>query len=121
MEGCYLKLVNKAIPNSEKTFKKLCKVFKEAFIPKDIKDQAHQTIYSLSMDQFNSDFDQYATAFRLAQGCCRVDTNSILVDALQQGVTNQLAIMMTTATLLVGQEKTEWKWEQWLNKAGEFY
>ena len=29
--------------------------------------------------------------------------------------------MMTTATLPDGQEKTGWKWEQWLDKAGEFY
>ena len=37
-EGWYLKLANPAIPESEKTFKKLCKAFEEAFIPKDIKD-----------------------------------------------------------------------------------
>ena len=73
------------------------------------------------MDQFNSDFDQYTTAFRLAQAHCGVDLDSILVDALQQGVTNQFAVMMTAAALPEGQEKTGWKWEQWLNKAGEFY
>ena len=28
---------------------------------------------------------------------------------------------MTATTVPVGQEKTGWKWEQWLNKAGEFY
>ena len=66
-KGWYIKLVNTAIPDSEKTFKKLCKAFKETFILKDIKDQACQTVYSLSMYQFNGDFDQYATAFRLAQ------------------------------------------------------
>ena len=82
-EGWYIKLVNPAIPKSEKTIKPLCDAFEETFIPKDIKDQAHQTIYSLSMDQFNSDFDQYATAFRLAQAHSGVDLNSILVDALQ--------------------------------------
>ena len=83
MEGWYLKMINEAIPNSEKTFKKLCEAFEEAFIPKDITDQACQTIYSLSMDQFNSDFNQYTTTFRLAQAHCGVDIDSILVDALQ--------------------------------------
>ena len=73
------------------------------------------------MDQFNGDFDQYATTFRLAQACSGIDLNNILVDALQQRVTNQLAIMMTTTALPEGQDKTGWKWEQWLNKAGEFY
>ena len=37
-KGWYLKLANQATPESEKTFKKLCKAFEEAFIPKDIKD-----------------------------------------------------------------------------------
>ena len=37
-EGWYLKLANPAILESEKTFKKLCKAFEEAFILKDIKD-----------------------------------------------------------------------------------
>ena len=35
------------------------------------------------MDQFNGDFNQYATAFRLAQVHSRVDLDSILVDTLQ--------------------------------------
>ena len=73
------------------------------------------------MDQFNGDFDQYTTTFRLAQVQSGINLDSILVDTLQQGVTNQLAIMMTATTLLEGQDKTGWKWEQWLNKAGEFY
>ena len=120
-EGWYLKLIKPEILESEKTFKKLCDVFEETFIPKDMKDWACQMVYSLNMGQFNGDFDQYATAFRLAQAHCRVDLNSILVDTLQQGVTNQLAIMMTTAALPKGQEKTGCKWEQWLDKAGEFY
>ena len=120
-KGWYLKLINTAIPKSEKTFKKLCNAFEETFIPKDIKDWACQTVYSLSMDQFNGDFDQYATAFRLAQAHSKVNLDSILVDALQWGVTNQLAVMMTATTLPEGQEKTGWKWEQWLNKAEEFY
>ena len=116
-----MKLANLVIPDSEKTFKKVCKAFEEAFIPEDFKDQAYQTIYSLSMDQFNGDFDEYSTAFKLAQACCGVNDNSILVDTLQQGVTQQLTVMMTTAALLDGQEKTGWKWEQWCDKAGEFY
>ena len=37
-EGWYMKLANPIISDSEKTFKKLCKAFEEAFIPKDIKD-----------------------------------------------------------------------------------
>ena len=52
MEGWYLKLVDDTIPKSEKSLKKLCRDFKEAFILKDLQDQAHQTIYSLTMDQF---------------------------------------------------------------------
>ena len=82
-KGLYMKLANPGIPDSEKTFKKVCKAFKEAFIPKDLKDQAHQTIYSLSMYQFNGDFDEYSTAFKLAQARCGVDDDSILVDVLQ--------------------------------------
>ena len=120
-KGWYMKLANLAIPDSEKTFKKICKAFEEAFVPKDVKDQACQTVYSLSMDQFNGDFDEYSTAFKLAQACCGVDDNSILVDTLQRGVTQQLAVMMTAAALPDGQEKTGWKWEQWLDKAREFY
>ena len=82
-EGWYMKLANPGIPDSEKTFKKLCKAFEEAFVPKDLKDWACQTVYSLSMDQFNGDFDEYSTAFKLAQARCGVDDDSILVDALQ--------------------------------------
>ena len=37
-KGWYMKLANPAIPKSKKTFKKLCKAFEEAFVPKDIKD-----------------------------------------------------------------------------------
>ena len=118
-KGWYMKLANPGIPDSEKTFKKLCRAFEEAFVPKDLKDQAHQIVCSLNMDQFNGDFNEYSTAFKLAQACCRVDDDSILVDALQRGVTQQLAVMMTAAALPDGQ--TNWKWEQWLDKAGEFY
>ena len=118
-EGWYMKLANPGIPDSEKTFKKLCKAFEAAFVPKDLKDRARQTVYSLSMDQFNGDFDEYSTACKLAQARCGVDDDSILVDALQRGVTQQLAIMMTAAALPDGQ--ISWKWEQWLDKAREFY
>ena len=122
-EGWYMKLANLVIPESKKTFKTLCKAFEEAFVLKDIKDQAHQTVYSLSMDQFNGNFNEYSTAFKLAQACSRVDDDTILMDALQRGITQQLAIMMmiTTATLPDSQERTSWKWEKWLDKAGEFY
>ena len=82
-EGWYIKLVNTAIPDSEQMFKKLCDAFEETFIPKDIKDRACQMAYFLSMDQFNGDFDQYATTFRLAQVHSGVDLESILVDAPQ--------------------------------------
>ena len=116
-EGWYMKLANPVIPKSKKTFKKLCK----AFIPKDLKDRACLTVYSLSMDQFTGDFDEYSTAFKLAQVRREVDDNSILVDTLQRGVTQQLTVMMTATALPDGQEKTSWKWEQWLDKAGEFY
>ena len=68
---------------------------------------------------FHGDFDEYSTAFKLAQAHYGVDDDSILVDALQRGVTQQLAVMMTAAALPDGQ--TSWKWEQWLDKAGEFY
>ena len=118
-KGWYMKLANLAIPDSEKTFKKVCNAFEEAFVPKDIKDQAHQMVYSLRMSQFDGDFDEYSTGFKLAQVHSRVDNDSILVNALQRGVTQQLAVMMTTAALPEGQEKTGWKWEQWLDKAGE--
>ena len=118
-EGWYMKRANPGSPDSEKTFKKLCKAFEEAFIPKDLKDTPRQTVYSLCMDKFRGDFDKYSTAFKLAQARCGVDDDSILVDALQRGVTQQLAVMMTAAALPDGQKA--WKWEQWLDKAGEFY
>ena len=92
------------IPQSKKTFEKLCAIFEETFILKDLKDQAQQTVYSLSMDQFNGNFDQYSTAFRLAQAHSKINLDSIL--------TNWLAAMMTITTLPEGQEKTGWKWEQ---------
>ena len=56
-------------------------------------------VYSLNMGQFNGNFDKYATEFKLAQACCGININSILVDALQRGVTNHLTVMMTAAAL----------------------
>ena len=82
-EGWYMKLANPQIPDSEKTFKKLCRAFEEAFVPKDLKDRARQMVYSLSMDKFNGDFNKYSTAFKLAQAHCGVNNDSILVDAFQ--------------------------------------
>ena len=120
-EGWYLKLANNDIPPNQKTFTKLDEDFHQAFIPKDLEGWACQEVNSLTMEQFRGDFDQYSSAFRLAQAWSGIDLDSILVDALQWGVSNQLAIMMTTSVLPFGQEKTGWKWEQWLNKAGEFY
>ena len=73
------------------------------------------------MDQFNRDFNEYSTAFKLAQVHSGVDDDSILMDTLQRGVTQQLTIMMTATALSDCQGKTRWKWEQWLDKAGEFY
>ena len=73
------------------------------------------------MEQLKGDFNQYTSAFRLAQAHSRINWDSILIDALQWGVSNQLAIMMTTTALPLGQEKTGWRWEQWHDKAGEFY
>ena len=57
--------------------------FHQTFIPKDLEDWAHQEVYSLSMEQLKGDFDQYTSAFRLAQACSRINLDSILIDALQ--------------------------------------
>ena len=78
-------------------------------------------MYSLSMKQFDGDFDQYSIAFKLTQAQSKVHDDHLLIDALQRGVSYQLAVMMTGAALPRGQEETRWKWEQWLDKAGEFY
>ena len=120
-KGWYNKIANEDIPESATTFKKILEVFKEAFIPRDVKDRARQSIHTLNMEMFKGDFDKYATTFCLAQGRSGVNDNAILVDALQRGVSNQLAMMMTATALPSRQEKTGWKWEQWLDKAGEFY
>ena len=82
-KGWYLKLTNNNIPHDQKTFEKLDEDFYRAFIPKDLEDQACQELYSLSMEQFKGNFDQYSSAFRLAQACSGINLDSILVDTLQ--------------------------------------
>ena len=81
-KGWYMKLVDLSILDSKKTFKVLCDTFEETFIPKDLKDQAQQTIYSFTMDQFNGNFDQYATAFKLTQAHSSIDINGVIVQGL---------------------------------------
>ena len=73
------------------------------------------------MKQFNGDFDQYSVAFKLAQGQSRLDDDQLLVDALQRGISYQLAVMMTRVPLTDEQRENGWKWEQWLGQAGQFY
>lgn len=70
------------ISESKKGLKKLCSDFEEAFILKDLQDWACQTIYSLTMDQFQGDFNQCAMAVRLAQACSCIKANNVLVDTL---------------------------------------
>ena len=118
-EGWYHKIFNKELPPEQKTFKRLSEDLHQTFILKDLQDQACQELYSLSMSQYNGNFNKYASAFQLAQAHSRIDLESILVDVLQQGVTNQLAVIMTSATL--PDRQTSWRWEQWLDKAREFY
>ena len=120
-EGWDYKIFDKSLPCEQKTFRRLSMDFHWAFILKDLQDWAWQELYSLSMDQFDGDFNEYTSTFWLAQAHSRINLDSILVDALQWGVSLQLATMITTATLPAGQEVTVWEWEQWLNKAGEFY
>ena len=73
------------------------------------------------MKQLNEDFDKYSIAFKLAQAQSKVNDDRLLIDALQRGISYDLAVMMTRAALPRGQEETRWRWEQWLDKAGEFY
>ena len=120
-EGWYVKLTNPSISDSETMVDKLFTTFKETFIPRDIQDQAHQDLYSLSMKQLNGDFDKYSVAFKLAQAHSEIYDDHLLIDALQRGVSYDLAVMMTGAAKPRGQEETGWRWEQWLEKAGEFY
>ena len=81
-EWWYLKLIADNVPKDQKNFKKLCDDFEEALIMKHLQDWACQIIYSLSMDQFWGNFDQYTTAFRLAQAHSSIKADNILVDAL---------------------------------------
>ena len=73
------------------------------------------------MKQFNGDFDQYSVVFRLAQGQSGLNDNALLVDALQRGVSYQLAVMMTRVPLSDEQRENGWKWEEWIDQAGQFY
>ena len=73
------------------------------------------------MKQFNRDFDQYSVAFKLAQGQSRLNDDRLLVNALQRGVSYQLAVMMTGVLRTDEQRDNGWKWEQWLDQAGRFY
>ena len=73
------------------------------------------------MKQFNRDFDQYSVAFKLAQGQSGLNNDRLLVDALQRGVSYQLAVMMTGVPLSDEQRENGWRWEQWLDQAGRFY
>ena len=50
-------------PPSQKTFAKLEEDFYQAFVPRDMEDQAHRELFFLSMTQFDDNFDQYAAAF----------------------------------------------------------
>lgn len=75
-EGWYLKLQNDEIPLSEKTLE----------ILRELVDWAHQKLYFLSMDQDHyGNFDNYVTAFRLAQAQSSITVNNILIDTLQWG------------------------------------
>ena len=82
-KGWYLRLASNNIPHNQKTFEKFNKDFHWAFILRDLQDQAFQEVYSLTMEQFNGNFDQYASAFRLAQAHSGINMHSILVDTLQ--------------------------------------
>ena len=73
------------------------------------------------MKQLNGDFEKHSVAFKLAQARSEIYDDHLLIDALQRGVSYDLAVMMTGAAKPRGQEETGWRWEQWLEKAGEFY
>ena len=119
-----MKISNAVVPNEEKTFDKLEEAFLEAFISKDLEYYAQQLVYSLSTEKHcQGNLDLYSTEFRLTQAQSGIMANNILVDTLQQGVSNQLATMMTAAEVpqdLKAKGKG-WTWEHWLDKAREFY
>ena len=118
-EGWYMKQENPDISDKEQSANKLFKDFEKTFILRDIQDRAQQDVYSLSMEQFDGDFDQYSVAFKLAQARNEINDDHLLINTLQRGVSYELAVMMTGAALPRDQDK--WRWEQWLEKAGEFY
>ena len=120
-EGWYSKLTNLSISDLETTVDKLFAAFEETFIPRDIQDQACQDLYFLSMKQLDRDFDEYSIAFKLAQAQSEIYDNHLLIDALQRGISYDLAVMMTRAAKPRGQEETGCRWEQWLEKTREFY
>ena len=63
---------------------KNCDNFVLAFIPRDIMDQAHQTLYSLSLElDCGGNFNDSATTFRLAQAQRGISADNILIDTLQ--------------------------------------
>ena len=117
-EGWYAKLLD---PEEEISTEECLEAFEKAFALRDIQDRAQQDLNSLTMKQFNGDFDQYSIAFKLAQGQSRLNDDRFLVDTLQRGVSYQLAVMMTRVPLTNGQRDNGWKWEQWLDQAGRFY
>ena len=117
-ERWYTKLLD---PEEEISAEECLEAFEKAFAPRDIQDRAQQDLNSLTMKQFNGDFDQSSVAFKLAQGQSRLDDDRLLVDALQRGVNYQLAVMMTGVPLTDKQRDNGWKWEQWLDQAGRFY
>ena len=117
-EGWYMKLLNQG---EEISAEECLEAFEETFCPRDLKDQAQQELNSLTMKQFNGDFNQYSIAFKLAQGHSRLDNDGLLVDTLKRGVSYQLAVMMTRVPLNEEQRENRWKWEEWLDQAGQFY
>ena len=114
-EGWYTKLLD---PEEEISAEECLEAFEKAFTPRDIQDRARQDLNSLTMKRFNGDFDLYSVAFKLTQGQSRLDDDQFLVDALQRGVSYQLAVMMTGVPLTDEQRENGWKWEQWLDQAG---
>ena len=64
-EGWYAKLLD---PEEEISAEECLEAFEKAFALRDIQDRAQQDLNSLTMKQFNGDFDQYSVAFKLAQG-----------------------------------------------------
>ena len=72
------------------------------------------------MEDFQGNFNKYASTFKLAQVHSGINNDSILVDTLQQGVPNQLAIMMTAAALPLGQERLDGDGNNGSTRQGNF-